>query len=66
VSIHHGTADQLVPPDWSAITCNQLTSLGKNVECITYDKMPHTFYGSGDAEFIQNTVQFFNQNLKMP
>jgi dipeptidyl aminopeptidase/acylaminoacyl peptidase len=66
VSIHHGTADQLVPLDWSVTTCDQLTSLGKNVECIYYDKMPHTFYGSGDQQFIQNTVRFFNQNLKMP
>lgn len=66
VSIHHGMADQLVPLDWSMITCDQLTSLGKNVQCQYYENMPHTFYGAGDEEFIQNTVQFFNQHLKMP
>ncbi len=66
VSIHHGTADPLVPLDWSVMTCDQLTSLGKNVECHYYKDMPHTFYGSGDQEFIQNTVQFFNQYLKTP
>jgi dipeptidyl aminopeptidase/acylaminoacyl peptidase len=66
VSIHHGTADALVPLDWSILTCDQLTSLGKNVECIYYQDMPHTFYGSGDEEFIQNTVRFFNQHLKAP
>jgi uncharacterized protein len=66
VSIHHGTADAIVPLDWSVTTCDQLTSLGKNVECIYYQDMPHTFYGAGDEQFIQNTVQFFNQILKEP
>jgi dipeptidyl aminopeptidase/acylaminoacyl peptidase len=66
VSIHHGTADATVPLDWSILTCDQLRSLGKPVECVYYQDMPHTFYGSGDEEFIQNTVQFFNQNLKIP
>jgi dipeptidyl aminopeptidase/acylaminoacyl peptidase len=66
VSIHHGTADALVPVDWSVTTCDQLTSLGRNVQCLYYENMPHTFIGAGDAEFIQNTVQFFDQNLKAP
>jgi dipeptidyl aminopeptidase/acylaminoacyl peptidase len=66
VSIHHGTADGTVPLDWSVATCDQLTSLAKNVECVYYEGMPHTFYGAGDEDFIQNTVQFFNQNLKVP
>jgi dipeptidyl aminopeptidase/acylaminoacyl peptidase len=66
VSIHHGTADATVPLDWSVLTCDQLTSLGKSVECVYYQDMPHTFYGAGDEEFIQNTVRFFNQHLKAP
>src|SRR5512134_746437 len=66
VSIHHGTADATVPLDWSVLTCDQLTSLGKRVECVYYQDMPHTFYGVGDEEFIQNTVGFFNQYLKTP
>jgi dipeptidyl aminopeptidase/acylaminoacyl peptidase len=66
VSIHHGTADATVPLDWSMLTCDQLTSLGKSVECVYYQDMPHTFYGAGDEEFIQNTVRFFNQHLKTP
>lgn len=64
VSIHHGTADALVPMDWSVTTCEQLTSLGKDVDCIYYENMPHTFYGQGDEQFIQNTIEFFNQELK--
>lgn len=66
VSIHHGTADEVVPLDWSVSTCDQLTTLGKSVECIYYQDLPHTFYGAGDEEFIQNTVRFFNQHLKAP
>jgi uncharacterized protein len=66
VSIHHGTADATVPLDWSVLTCEQLKSLGKNVECHYYEDMPHTFEGPGDQEFIQNTVEFFNQYLTAP
>ncbi|HJQ14844.1 MAG TPA: alpha/beta fold hydrolase [Anaerolineales bacterium] len=66
VSIHHGTADATVPLDWSVLTCDQLTALGKSVECTYYQDMPHTFYGTGDEEFIQNTVRFFNQHLQAP
>lgn len=66
VSIHHGTADATVPVDWSIQTCDQLTALGKLVECVYYQDMPHTFYGAGDQDFIQHTVEFFNQHLKAP
>ena len=66
VSIHHGTADELVPMEWSQTTCGQLQSLGKNVECLYYENMPHTFYGDGNQQFIQNTVDFYDRYLKTP
>jgi dipeptidyl aminopeptidase/acylaminoacyl peptidase len=66
VSIHHGRADALVPLDWSVTTCTELQSLGKDVECQYYENMPHTFYGAGDQQFIQNTIQFFDEKLKTP
>ncbi|HVF26400.1 MAG TPA: alpha/beta fold hydrolase, partial [Anaerolineales bacterium] len=66
VSIHHGMADQLVPLNWSEVTCEQLRTVGRNVECLYYEGMPHTFYGQGDEQFIQNTVRFFNQYLTTP
>jgi dipeptidyl aminopeptidase/acylaminoacyl peptidase len=66
VSIHHGTADALVPMEWSQTTCGQLQSLGKAVECIYYENMPHTFHGDGNQQFIQNTVEFFDRYLKTP
>ena len=64
VSIHHGTADELVPMSWSVTTCERLNLLGKNVECLYYEDMPHTFYGQGEEQFIQNSVDFFNRHLK--
>jgi dipeptidyl aminopeptidase/acylaminoacyl peptidase len=66
VSIHHGLADKLVPVQWSMQTCETLKSLGKEVECHYYEKMPHTFYGSRDKEFIQYTIQFFDRYLGKP
>jgi dipeptidyl aminopeptidase/acylaminoacyl peptidase len=64
VSIHHGLADQLVPVEWSVLTCAQLKLLGKNVECTFYPGMPHTFDGKGDEEFIQAMIQFLDRTLK--
>jgi dipeptidyl aminopeptidase/acylaminoacyl peptidase len=64
VSIHHGKVDELVPMSWSVTTCERLTLLAKKVECFYYEDMPHTFYGQGEKEFIQNTVDFFNRELK--
>lgn len=66
VSIHHGRLDALIPLEWSVATCDQLVALGTNVDCVYYPDMPHTFHGAGEEEFIQNTVQFFNQYLKGP
>ncbi len=66
ISIHHGLADQLVPVEWSQLTCDQLTVLGKNVACHYYENMPHTFTGTGDEQFIQSTLQFFDEYLKAP
>ncbi len=66
VSIHHGLADKLVPVQWSMLTCQQLKSLGKEVECHYYEGMPHTFYGPTDKEFIQYTIQFFDRYLGRP
>jgi dipeptidyl aminopeptidase/acylaminoacyl peptidase len=64
VSINQGLADAVVPPDWSKQTCAQLQALGKTVECHYYDGQPHTFTGQGDQQFIQGSIQFFNQYLR--
>lgn len=64
VSIHHGLADELVPVEWSVKTCDILTELNKDVECKFYPDMPHTFWGTGDQEFMENAAGFFNKYLR--
>ncbi len=66
VSINHGLSDQLVPLSWSLDLCSKLQELGKIVECFTYKGEPHTFYGDGDALFIQRTIEFFDHYLRKP
>src|SRR5690606_22199966 len=53
VSIHHGTADAIVPLNWSLELCEQLRALGKSVECSTYTGQQHNFAGDGDQLFRQ-------------
>ena len=65
VSIHHGTSDQTVPLDWSLDLCARLSALHKTVECFTYAGQPHTFYGDADRLFVQRTIEFFDQQLKV-
>jgi dipeptidyl aminopeptidase/acylaminoacyl peptidase len=64
VSIHHGQADELVPVEWSELTCDLLQELGKTVECTFYPGFPHTFWGEGDRQFMLNVVSFFERYLK--
>ncbi|MEB2289027.1 MAG: alpha/beta fold hydrolase [Anaerolineae bacterium] len=64
VSIHHGAADELVPPEWSADLCQRLNALEKSVECFAYEGQPHTFTGEGDRLFMQRTIDFFNRWLR--
>lgn len=64
VSIHHGAADELVPPEWSADLCDRLQALDKVVQCVSYLGQPHTFVGEGDRVFVANTIKFFDATLK--
>ena len=66
VSIHHSLDDETVPPAWSAELCDQLTALGKTVECFTYEGVPHTFRGDRDREFMARYVAFFDEYLANP
>lgn len=63
VSIHHGEADETVPPEWSEDLCARLEQLGKEVECFAYPGEPHILTGEADARFIQRTVAFFRRHL---
>lgn len=64
VSIHHGDADIVVPPEWSDNLCDLLIKANIIVECISYEDQPHTFQNSGDTRFIANTLSFFNAAMK--
>jgi dipeptidyl aminopeptidase/acylaminoacyl peptidase len=64
VSIHHGENDQTVPPAWSQDLCSRLQALGKTAECYTYPGETHVFTGGGDQQFIQRSIDFYNQYLR--
>jgi len=64
VSIHHGSADQAVPPEWSDNLCAWLQDLGKDVECFSYPGQPHTFIDRSDELFRQRVQDFFDRTLK--
>jgi len=66
VSIHHGAADRLVPPEWSEDLCRRLTELEKIVECFSYPGEPHTFIGYGSLQLMDRSVTFFQEHLGSP
>lgn len=61
VSLHHGTEDNVVPPEWSNDLCLRLQLLSRPVECFTYEAMPHTFRGSSDQLFMERAAAFFDR-----
>jgi dipeptidyl aminopeptidase/acylaminoacyl peptidase len=64
VSIHHGENDSTVPLQWSKDLCNQLTQMGKTVECFYYPGQVHTFQGDGEQLFEHRVVDFFSRTLR--
>lgn len=62
VSLHHGAADSVVPPEWSDDLCLRLQNLQQPVECYTYPGMPHTFYGASENLFMERVVAFFDSH----
>jgi dipeptidyl aminopeptidase/acylaminoacyl peptidase len=64
VSLHHGDADAIVPPAWTADLDARLTSLGKNVEYFTYPGQPHTFVEEGHRLLMERACAFFGRCLQ--
>jgi dipeptidyl aminopeptidase/acylaminoacyl peptidase len=62
VSIHHGTADGVVPPEWSYQLCEQLRELGKAVSCYRYPGEPHNFSAAGRKRLLDRVTAFFNES----
>ncbi len=61
VAVHHGTGDEIVPPEWSAELCAELTARRHPVACFEYKNYPHNFYGPAETLLIDRTVRFFNE-----
>ena len=61
VSIHHGTADGVVPPAWSDQLCTQLRELGKEVTCYRYPGEPHNFTWAARKRLLDRVSAFFNE-----
>ena len=63
VMIHHGTADESVPLEWSDRLNLGLKDAGKEVTYHVYESQPHEFTTSW-GQVMQRTVDFFNTNVK--
>lgn len=61
MSIHHGTADGVVPPEWSYQLCEQLRELGKEVSCYRYPGEPHNFTLAARKRLLDRVSAFFNE-----
>ncbi len=64
IDIHHGTADSVVPVEWSRQACEQLKSLGKTVNCYFYEGAEHSFSGKNGQKLETRMNNFFDKYLK--
>ena len=63
IQLHHGSADESVPLEFSEILSGQIQHVGKNVELYVYEGDDHNLSGYfGQA--MTRTLQFFEQHLK--
>lgn len=62
ILVHHGTADERCPIEWSQTTVAILQSLGKDAELLTYDGEPHAFEAAWEQS-MERTVAFFQRHL---
>jgi dipeptidyl aminopeptidase/acylaminoacyl peptidase len=63
IMLHHGTADESVPLDWSNELSAALQRAGKEITYYTYEGQPHEFTTSW-GQVMQRTVDFFDKYLK--
>lgn len=61
VTIHHGTEDGVVPPEWSYQLCEQLRKLGKDVVCYRYPGEAHNFTLAGRKRLVDRVSAFFGE-----
>lgn len=63
VQLHHGTADESVPLEFSLILSEQIRQAGKVVELYTYEGDNHNL-SKFFSQAMRRTIQFFNRYLK--
>jgi len=64
VMIHHGTADDQVPHQWSVELTTALREAGKDVTFYSYEGEPHTFLGPTFNLFMSRNIAFFDEHLR--
>lgn len=62
VMLHHGTADESVPLEWSEASVADLKGLGKDITFHTYNGQPHEFTSSWGT-VMQRTTEFFKKHV---
>jgi dipeptidyl aminopeptidase/acylaminoacyl peptidase len=63
VQLHHGTADESVPTEFSQILYDQLQSTGKTAELYIYEGDNHNLSNYFSAA-MQRTIEFYDRYLK--
>ena len=64
VQIHHGTADQSVPKEFSDSLNQALEKAAKDVEYFIYEAGDHNLSGEFRSQFLSRSLEFFDKNLK--
>jgi len=63
IMLHHGTADESCPIEWSNRYAAALEAAGKNITYHTYPGEPHEFINAWPT-VMRRTTEFFDQYLK--
>jgi dipeptidyl aminopeptidase/acylaminoacyl peptidase len=63
IQLHHGTADQSVPVEFSEILQTQMETAGQPVELYTYEGDNHNI-SVNFSTAIQRSIQFFDEQVK--
>ena len=66
LKLYHGTADTVIPVEYSQETCEALTTLGKEINCAFYEGARHTFNSNYSADFNKSFLYFFQTHLLEP
>jgi len=64
ILLFHGTADETIPISVSKTTCNELSSLTKDIECVFLADAGHTFSSKYSDQFYTYTFAFYAKHLK--